>query len=263
MVEDILATIVARKRIEVAECRRVVPIENLQAQMEDLVGPRGFLAALKHKIGESKPAVIAEIKKASPSKGVIRENFIPAEIAASYERGGAACLSVLTDVSFFQGADEYLRQAVLHSTLPVLRKDFVIDEYQVYEARSLGADCILLIAAVLDIEMLHHLYELARSLGLDVLVEVHNSAELDKALTLKPGMIGINNRDLKTFDVDLATTISLLSRIKGDTLVVTESGIRNREDVMRMMDNDVYAFLVGETFMRADDPGLALSELFF
>ncbi|MFT7222478.1 MAG: indole-3-glycerol phosphate synthase, partial [Candidatus Azotimanducaceae bacterium] len=190
-------------------------------------------------------------------------NFNPAEIAASYERGGAACLSVLTEVSFFQGANEYLRQAVQHSTLPVLRKDFVIDEYQVYESRCLGADCILLIAAVLDIEKMHHLYELARSMGLDVLVEVHNGAELDKALTLNPGMIGINNRDLKTFDVDLDTTISLLSRIKEDTLVVTESGIRNHADVMRMKDNNVYAFLVGETFMRAGDPGLALSELFF
>lgn len=262
MPEDILSKIVAHKRGEIAERKAARSLDQLKEPVAEMGATRGFMRAIAAKVGDRKPAVIAEIKKASPSKGVIRENFNPAMIAASYEDGGATCLSVLTDVAFFQGADEYLRQASAAVSLPILRKDFIVDEYQVYESRLLGADCILLIAAVLDIEEMHHLYELARSIHLDVLVEVHDAEELDKALTLTPGMIGINNRNLKTFDVDLNTTLSLLEKLPQDTLVVTESGIRSRADVDQMLTNQVFAFLVGEAFMRAEDPGSELAALF-
>ena len=262
MPEDILAKIVAHKRNEIIERQSAVPVDQLKAGISHLSQTRGFMKALAEKVAAQAPAVIAEIKKASPSQGVIRERFDPAEIAASYQRGGATCLSVLTDINFFQGADKYLQQASAAASLPILRKDFIVDEYQVYESRLLGADCILLIAAVLDIEVMHHLYELAQSLGLDVLVEVHDAQELDKALTLTPGMIGINNRNLKTFDVDLNTTFALMEKLPERTLVVTESGIKSRADVEKMLAHQVYAFLVGETFMRAEDPGTELAALF-
>jgi indole-3-glycerol phosphate synthase len=206
--------------------------------------------------------VIAEIKKASPSKGVIREHFVPAELARSYEQGGAACLSILTDVDFFQGADEYLQQARAAVSLPVIRKDFLVDEYQIYEARAMGADCVLLIVSALSAEKLTELNSLAQSIGLDVLVEVHDEAELDIALELPNKLIGINNRNLHTFDVTLETTYRLLDKIGSDRIVVTESGILAPTDVQAMRSKNVNAFLVGEAFMRADEPGVALAEFF-
>ncbi len=259
---NILTTILARKVEEVRERMTRVPLGELVALCRELPDPRGFAEALEAKIAVGLPAVIAEIKKASPSKGVIRANFHPAEIAASYERGGAACLSVLTDVDFFQGADEYLVAARGNCTLPVLRKDFVIDPYQVYEARALGADCILLIVAALEDAALLELTLLAAELDLDVLVEVHDGAELERALDLPTQLIGINNRDLRSFNVSLDTTLALKERVPTERLLVTESGIVAPADVARMRDAGVHAFLVGEAFMRADDPGTELARLF-
>jgi len=262
MSEDILTTIVARKREEVAARRGLVSIAELKEQIKRQPRPRGFAAAIKKRIVRRQAAIIAEIKKASPSKGVIREDFDPVAIAESYEQSGAACLSVLTDVHFFQGSDEYLQLAKSHSSLPVLRKDFIVAPYQIYESRAIGADCILLIASVLDTETLHNYYDLAQSLELDVLVEVHNREELESALTLSPKLLGINNRNLKTFEVSLNTTLDMLADIPRGVTVITESGIHQRTDVAQMISNDVYGFLVGEAFMKEPDPGQALEFLF-
>ncbi|WP_317930372.1 indole-3-glycerol phosphate synthase TrpC [Halioxenophilus sp. WMMB6] len=259
----VLKKIVARKFEEIAERQARVSREQL---MERIAAngdqPRGFVQALENKLALGQAAVIAEIKKASPSKGVIREDFYPGEIARSYARGGAACLSVLTDVDFFQGADEYLQQVRLEASLPVIRKDFIVDEYQVLEARAIGADCILLIVACLAPERLQALNSLALELGMDVLVEVHNHEELELALQLPNRLVGINNRNLHTFEVSLDTTFDLLQFIPPDRLVVTESGIHTIDDVAAMRGHNVNTFLVGEAFMRADDPGLRLMEMF-
>ena len=259
---DILQTILRRKAEEITERSARVSMRELSARCEGLAPTRGFAAALQAKIGAGLPAVIAEVKKASPSKGVIRPDFHPAQIAASYERGGAACLSVLTDVDFFQGADEYLQQARAACALPVLRKDFTIDAYQVYEARVLGADCILLIVAALGDAALAELSHLAMDLGMDVLVEVHDIDELERALQVGVPLVGINNRSLRTFEVSLQTTIDLRNAVPRDRILVTESGIALPADVALMRANDVHAFLVGETFMRAPDPGAELARLF-
>lgn len=261
-VPDILHKILKRKAEEVAARAARVSLSGIREQAAEADAPRGFVAALERRIAAGQAGVIAEIKKASPSKGVLREHFDPPAIARSYEKGGAACLSVLTDVDFFQGADEYLRQARAACALPVLRKDFMIDPYQVYEARAIGADCILLIIAALEDARMVELAGLAGQLGMDVLVEVHDAAELARALKLPCRMIGINNRDLRTFEMRLETTLDLLKQIPADRLVVTESGIHTRADVKRMRDHDVHAFLVGEAFMKADDPGQKLAELF-
>jgi len=259
---DILQRIVAVKHEEIAAGRARRSLGSWREEAEARRDVRGFEAALRAKVAVGQAAVIAEIKKASPSKGVLREQFEPADIAASYERGGAACLSVLTDERFFQGGAAYLQQARAACALPALRKDFMVDEYQVFEARALGADCILLIAACLNDEQMSDLEACAYSLGMAVLVEVHDGEELDRALALKTPLLGINNRNLKTFDVTLNTTIGLLPRVPADRLLITESGILNRADVQRMRAADVHAFLVGEAFMRADDPGVALGHLF-
>ncbi len=262
-VPTVLEKIVARKAVEVAERRARVSLDELARQAAAADPVRGFADALVRRVRAKEAAVIAEVKKASPSKGVLRENFDPAEIARSYEAGGAACLSVLTDIDFFQGADAYLQQARAACSLPVIRKDFMIDPYQVVEARALGADCILLIAAVLDDGQLAELAAEARRLGMDVLVEVHDGDELERALKLETPLVGINNRNLHTFEVNLETTLDLLPRIPQDRIVVTESGILNRADVELMEINQVYAFLVGEAFMRAEQPGAELQRLFF
>lgn len=262
MSSDILNKIVAVKREEIAAAKRVRNETSLRREAEALGGQRDFVGALRAKISAGRAAVIAEVKKASPSKGVLREHFVPAEIAASYERGGAACLSVLTDVQFFQGSADYLKQARAACALPVLRKDFMVDAYQVFEARAMGADCILLIAACLDDAQMADLEAQALALGMAVLVEVHDGAELDRALRLKTPLVGINNRNLRTFEVTLDTTLGLLPRVPADRLLVTESGILRPDDVERMRDANVHAFLVGEAFMRADDPGAALRQLF-
>lgn len=259
---DILQKILARKREEVAERSRNVPLNTLRERATQADAPRGFVATLRRRVAQGQAAVIAEIKKASPSKGVLRVDFDPPAIARSYEQGGAACLSVLTDVDFFQGADAYLQQARAACALPVLRKDFTLDPYQVVEARALGADCILLIVAALEDARLAELLGLAHELGMDVLVEVHDGEELDRALRLPAPLIGINNRNLRTFEMHLETTLDLLARIPADRLVVTESGIHTPEDVALMRRHQVHAFLVGESFMRADDPGERLAELF-
>jgi len=259
---DILQRILARKREEIDDRRARVSERDLQRRLADAPPVRGFGAALRAKVAAGSAAVIAEIKKASPSKGVMRADFRPAEIAASYAAGGAACLSVLTDVDFFQGADAYLQQARASCALPVLRKDFTVDAYQVYEARALGADCILLIVAALEDRDLRELATLAQSLGLDVLVEVHDGAELDRALATGTTLIGINNRNLRTFETRLETTLELRDRVPADRLLVTESGIHTRADVAQMRAAGVHAFLVGEAFMRADDPGAELRRLF-
>ena len=259
---DILERIVAVKREELIAARAVRSLASWRDEAEARRDVRGFEAALRAKIAVGQAAVIAEVKKASPSKGVLREHFVPAEIAASYERGGASCLSVLTDERFFQGSDAFLQQARAACALPVLRKDFMIDEYQVVEARALGADCILLIAACLSDAQMAELEASAHALGMDVLVEVHDGAELDRALRLKTPLLGINNRNLRSFEVTLDTTLGLLPRVPASRLAVTESGILARPDAQRMRDAGVHAFLVGEAFMRAPDPGAALADLF-
>ena len=259
---DILQRIVAVKHEELAIAKAARSLASWRAEAEARRDVRGFEAALRSKIAAGRAAVIAEVKKASPSKGVLREHFVPAEIAASYEVGGAACLSVLTDERFFQGSAAYLQQARAACALPVLRKDFMVDDYQVVESRALGADCVLLIAACLGDAQMADLEACAHSLGMAVLVEVHDGEELNRALRLKTPLLGINNRNLKTFEVTLDTTIALLPRVPADRLLVTESGILNRADVQRMRAADVHAFLVGEAFMRADDPGAALGSLF-
>ena len=260
--DDILQRILARKHAEIGERRARVSERELIANLVGAPRVRGFVDGLRAKIAAGRAAVIAEIKKASPSRGVMRADFHPADIARSYAAGGAACLSVLTDVDFFQGADEYLQQARGACALPVLRKDFTIDAYQVYEARLLGADCILLIVAALDDAALRELAALAMRLGMDVLVEVHDGAELDRALATNAPLIGINNRNLRTFETRLETTLDLLGRVPADRLLVTESGIHAPEDVARMRAAGVNAFLVGEAFMRAPDPGTELQRLF-
>jgi indole-3-glycerol phosphate synthase len=259
---DILHRIVEVKREEVAAARRARDLSSLRREAEALGGQRDFVGALRQRIAAGGAGVIAEIKKASPSKGVLREHFVPSEIAASYARHGAACLSVLTDERFFQGAPQYLREARAACPLPALRKDFMIDEYQVFEARSWGADCILLIAACLDDARMADLEAVALGLGMAVLVEVHDGAELERALRLKTPLVGINNRNLRSFEVSLDTTLGLLPEVPSDRLLVTESGILGRADVQRMRNAGVHAFLVGEAFMRADDPGVALAALF-
>lgn len=262
----VLRKIIARKHEEVAERSARVTIEQLSARIESQRGsatdPRGFVASLQRALDQGRSAVIAEVKKASPSKGVIRPEFHPAEIARSYEQGGAACLSVLTDVDFFQGADAYLQEARSACSLPVIRKDFIVDPYQVYEARAIGADCILLIAAALDDASLKALNALATELGMDVLIEVHNGEELARTLPLGNRLVGINNRNLHNFEVSLEHTFELLERIPEDRMVVTESGIHTPDDVAAMRAHGVNSFLVGEAFMRAPEPGQKLAELF-
>ena len=263
-VPTVLEKILARKVQEVAERSARVSLAELERMAAQADPVRGFANALLAQAKLKQPAVIAEIKKASPSKGVIREDFVPADIARSYEAGGATCLSVLTDIDFFQGADVYLQQARAACKLPVIRKDFMIDPYQIVEARALGADCVLLIVSALDDVKMAELASVAKGVGLDVLVEVHDGAELERALKiLDTPLVGINNRNLHTFDVSLETTLDLLPRVPRDRLVITESGILNRADVELMEISDVYSFLVGEAFMRAENPGNELQRLFF
>jgi indole-3-glycerol phosphate synthase len=259
---DILDRIVATKREEVAAAKRSRDLASLRREAEARNDLRDFAGALRGRMAAGAAAVIAEIKKASPSKGVLRERFVPAEIATGYERHGAAALSVLTDRQYFQGAPEFLRAARAATALPTLRKDFVIDTYQVVEACTMGADCILLIVACLDDAQMADLEQCAQSLGMAVLVEAHDSTELDRALRLKTPLIGINNRNLRTFRVALETTLDLRSQVPADRLLITESGILGAEDVKRMRVGGVHAFLVGEAFMRAPDPGAALAQLF-
>lgn len=259
---DILKKILDTKHAEVLAAMEQRPLPLMRSEAEKASKPRDFVGAIRTKIAANRPAVIAEIKKASPSKGVIREDFRPAEIAASYEQGGAACLSVLTDEQYFQGCPDYLRQARAACHLPVLRKDFMIAPYQVYEARAMGADCILLIVAALNLPRMKELETLAHDLGMAVLVEVHDGAELDLALQLDTPLVGINNRNLRTFDVTLDTTLGLLQRIPQDRIVVTESGIFTPADVALMRSHKVNTFLVGEAFMRQPDPGVELARVF-
>ena len=259
---DILDKIVAVKRQEVAAALARKPLAAMRADAESRVLTRDFVGALRAKIAAGLPAVIAEVKKASPSKGILRPDFIPADIAQSYAEHGAACLSVLTDQQFFQGSIDYLKQARASCDLPVLRKDFMVDAYQVYEARAMGADCILLIAACLDDAQMKSLEALAMSLDMAVLVEVHDRAELERALLLKTPLLGINNRNLKTFEVSLDATLGMIKEVPADRLLVTESGIATAADVLRLRAAGVQAFLIGEAFMRADDPGQALAQLF-
>lgn len=258
----ILDEILAHKAGEVAQRQKTLPLSELTRRYRDLPEPRSFTGALKARVDSGESAVIAEIKKASPSKGVIRADFDPPAIAESYRRGGAACLSVLTDEKYFQGHDRYLADVRATVDLPLLRKDFIVDEYQIHEARALGADCVLLIVAALDIMQLTVFHQCAVNLGLDVLIEVHDRNELAAAMTLQPTMIGINNRNLKTFETSLDNTLQLLADIPDQVLVVTESGIHSRADVARMREHNVNAFLVGEAFMRAEDPGSELQALF-
>jgi indole-3-glycerol phosphate synthase len=259
---DILERILSVKREEIAAAKREKSLGEIRREAEMAPPPRDFAGALKQRVSTGRAAVIAEIKKASPSKGVLRADFRPSEIATSYAQNGAACLSVLTDREFFQGRPEYLELARLASGLPVLRKDFLIDPYQVYEARALGADGVLLIVAALDLPRLQELEAVAAALGMAVLVEVHEGAELDLALQLQTPLLGINNRSLRTFETRLETTLSLLSSIPENRLVITESGIATPADVALMRRHEVHAFLVGEAFMRAPDPGQALARLF-
>ncbi|MGO2133928.1 indole-3-glycerol phosphate synthase TrpC [Marinobacter sp.] len=258
----ILRKIIERKWEEIETRKRAKSLEDLKAQAGDQPGTRGFTNALRQRIEAGTPAVIAEIKKASPSKGILRDPFNPAGIAESYEAGGAACLSVLTDHDFFQGHEDYLIAARNACSLPVIRKDFMVAPYQVYEARTIGADCILLIAACLSKDQMQELEGIAHEIGLDVLVEVHNGEELDDALTLSTPLVGINNRDLHSFDVSLETTFNLHQRIGADRMAITESGIMTRTDVQAMTDRGIYGFLIGESFMRAPEPGEKLRELF-
>ncbi len=259
---DILNKIVATKREEIALALKKTPLAVMREDAESRLLTRDFEGALRRKIAAGLPAVIAEVKKASPSKGVIRADFIPADIAQSYAEHGAACLSVLTDRQYFQGSPDYLKQARASCDLPVLRKDFMVDPYQVYEARAMGADCILLIAACLDDAQMAELEAIAHGLNMAVLVEVHDRAELERALKLKTPLVGINNRDLRSFEVSLDTTLGMLADVPADRLLVTESGILKREDVRLMREHGVNAFLVGEAFMRQPEPGAALAELF-
>ncbi|WP_417330930.1 indole-3-glycerol phosphate synthase TrpC [Halomonas cupida] len=259
----ILTRILVRKDEEVASRQQQVSEQQLLARAAGQSAPRGFVSALAGCIREGDPAVIAEIKKASPSKGLIREDFYPAEIAAQYEQGGAACLSVLTDADFFQGHEDFLVEARNACSLPVIRKDFIVHGYQVSEARAIGADCILLIVAALEDAQMKDLHQQATELGMDVLVEVHDALELERALALDLSLVGINNRDLHTFNTRLETTLELLPRVPPDVTVITESGIHTRDDVLRMREHDVHGFLVGEAFMRQDDPGEGLRSLFF
>lgn len=260
---DILLKILTRKKAEIAARKNLVTSSQLQAALPFASAPRGFIQSLRDKNEQGLSAIIAEIKKASPSQGVIRENFDPVEIAQSYASAGAACLSVLTDVDFFQGHDDYLIAARNACSLPVIRKDFIIDEYQIVEARTMGADCILLIVSALDDKALNHLHQVANDLGMDVLVEVHDQQELDRTESLNLSLVGINNRNLRTFETSLLTTINLLDQIPDGCTVVTESGIHTSVDVKLMRDNNVNTFLVGEAFMRAEQPGEALRSLFF
>ena len=259
---NILDKIVEVKQQEVAAASKRKSLESVRADAESRVLTRDFTAAMRKTISEGRPAVIAEIKKASPSKGLLREDFIAADIAQSYAEHGAACLSVLTDVSFFQGSADYLKQARASCQLPVLRKDFMVQPYQIYESRAMGADCVLLIASCLDDAQLRDFEAIAISLDMAVLVEVHDDREFDRALRLKTPLLGINNRNLQTFEVSLDTTLRISSRVPPDRLLVTESGIQTREDVLRMGAAGVNAYLVGEVFMRAPDPGVALAALF-
>lgn len=259
---DILDKIVAVKRQEIAAAARRKSLEAVRADAESRVLTRDFVGAIRAKIAAGKPAVIAEVKKASPSKGVLREDFIPADIAQSYAEFGAACLSVLTDAQFFQGNADYLKQARASCQLPVLRKDFMVDAYQIYESRAMGADAVLLIAACLDDAQMKDMEAIALALDMAVLVEVHDQAELERALKLKTPLVGINNRNLKTFEVTLETTLALRQQVPAERILVTESGIHTREDVLRMGSAGVNAYLVGEAFMRAPEPGEALARLF-
>ncbi len=258
---DILNQILRDKAREIVERAELVSLPELSRQVEHLPPPRGFAAAIQEKLDSNKVAVIAEIKKASPSKGIIREKFQPADIARSYAANGAACLSVLTDEKYFKGHAEYLKAARAACEIPVLRKDFMIDPYQIYEAREMGADAILLIAAALGDPMMSDLEQTAIALGLDVLVEVHNEQELERALRLKTPLLGINNRNLRTFETSLETTISMLSMVPDEKIVISESGIHDRNDIKLLRENKVNSFLIGEAFMREQDPGLALSAL--
>ncbi|MBQ0724234.1 MAG: indole-3-glycerol phosphate synthase TrpC [Cycloclasticus sp.] len=258
---DVLTKILARKRQEIAQRSALVSIDQLKQRITTASPVRGFIKAIRKKLAAGGTAVIAEVKKASPSKGLLRENFLPAEIAISYQAGGASCLSVLTDKDFFQGCEEYLQQARAACTLPVIRKDFIIDAYQVYEARAIGADCILLIVAALDDAQLSSLYQLATDLGMDVLVEVHDAVELQRALRLNLTLVGINNRNLRTFETSLQTTIDLLELIPDDIIVVSESGLHQAEDIAMLKRHQVHTFLIGEAFMRCEDPGEALKNL--
>jgi indole-3-glycerol phosphate synthase len=262
-VSDILEKIITVKHREIEDSRSIVSVSDLEQQCSKLPPTRDFVHALRSRVEKSQPAVIAEIKKASPSKGVIREDFDPAEIARSYEQSGAACLSVLTDRDFFQGAPEYLTAAKAVTNIPIIRKDFIIDPYQVFEARAMGADCILLIVAALDTTQMIELEKVAQRLGLAVLVEVHSEEELEEAFSLKTPLIGINNRNLRTFETDINTSLVLSKKIPPARIAITESGIHSREEVLLMLDNAVRAFLVGESLMRKPDPGAALQELFF
>ncbi|WP_198243720.1 indole-3-glycerol phosphate synthase TrpC [methane-oxidizing endosymbiont of Gigantopelta aegis] len=260
---DILKKILATKQDEVATRKQNIPQDMLQEIAAGIEGPRGFYRALKSQAEKRQPAVIAEIKKASPSKGVIREDFKPVEIAQDYAMNGATCLSVLTDKTYFQGSEVYLQMVRERCPLPVLRKDFMIDPYQVYEARALGADCILLIVAALSDAQMQELEDTALELGMDVLVEVHDADEMARALTLKTPLVGVNNRDLRSFETRLETTLTLLEAFPDDHLLVTESGIHSKEDIKLMTEHGIYSFLVGESFMRAPSPGQKMRELFF
>jgi indole-3-glycerol phosphate synthase len=260
---DILQKIINTKLDEIDARSKLVSLNELKQQAKSADTVRGFTQALLNKNADNLSAVIAEIKKASPSKGIIREDFHPAEIAESYAQGGAACLSILTDEEYFQGHTDYLIAARAACDLPVIRKDFIIDPYQVYEARVIDADCILLIVAALDDNALHGLYGLAKKLGMDALIEVHDEQEMERALETNARLIGVNNRNLRTFETDLNTTIRMLSMVNDSHILVTESGIHTKEDVQLMRDNKVHSFLVGEAFMRADNPGEKLAELFF
>ena len=259
---DILRKILDRKQQEIAERSARTPIDDMRVLAGDADPVRGFIASIERKIEDGQAGVIAEIKKASPSKGVLRESFDPASIAVSYAANGAACLSVLTDADFFQGNEEYLQQARAACQLPVIRKDFIVDPYQVVEARAINADCILLIVSALGDAQMNELLSLSHELGMDVLIEVHDEAEMTRALATDARLIGINNRNLRTFDTTLDTTLNMLDMVPDDRLLVTESGIHAPEDVALMRDNNVHAFLVGEAFMRAEDPGEKLSQLF-
>ena len=259
---NILDTIIATKFEEIKGSQKIKSLEELKDEVKRASQPRGFVKSIETQLSKNKAAVIAEIKKASPSKGVIRENFNPKEIAISYEKGGATCLSVLTDQKYFQGHADYLKEARATCSLPVLRKDFMLDTYQIYEARAMGADCILLIVAALPLDLMQELEEITHSLSMNVLVEVHNQEELDLALQLKTPLLGINNRNLKTFDVSLDTTFDLIENISSDKIIVTESGIFTSNDVKLMQDHHVNTFLIGEAFMRESDPGHSLKNLF-